>query len=225
MSTGTHQTSHECGTYRTRLVFVRHLASELSGCFCGQSDPPLSAQGRSCIAALADSVRPLPVSAIFCSDLRRTRETAAPIAEQFQLACQTSEELREIYFGRWEGLAWSEVQRHFPDDARAWAKLFPHHSPPGGESFRNFRNRVIGELERLADKNQNACAVVVTHAGFIRSAISWVLKIPDECIARIGQDYGGITILEKALDSWTVPTVNAHGHLLPSIPKVAEGRV
>lgn len=210
MTTSTTPTAQACTqTGRTRLVFVRHLESELSGRFCGHSDPPLSARGRSSIPALAECVRPLLISAVFCSDLRRARETAGPIADQFQLPCHTSKDLREIDFGCWEGLSWDEVERKFPDDAHAWTELFPHHAPPGGEHFRDFHTRVARELERLTKQNSTGCAIVVTHAGFIRSALAWALKIPDECIARIGQDYGGLTILEKLGNDWTVPTVNA----------------
>lgn len=226
MTASTNRIVQACArTNRTRLLLVRHLESELAGRFCGQSDPPLSAEGRSSIPALVQSVRALPVSAVFCSDLRRARETAAPIGKQFRLACHTSKDLREIYFGRWEGLTWNEVEQHFPNDARAWSELFPHYSPPDAESFWDFRNRVICELGRLADENQNAYAIVVTHAGFIRSAISWVLKIPDGYVARIGQDYGGVTLLEKDGNSWTVPMVNVRLHLSLSVPKLPEDRV
>jgi broad specificity phosphatase PhoE len=119
-------------------------------------------------------------------------------------------------FGSWEGLTWKEVELQYPEDARAWAELFPYHRPPGGESFPELQSRVIGQLEQLATTAESGYTLVVTHAGFIRTAVAWVLKMPDECISRIGQNHGAVTILEKTRQHWVVTALNVTSSCLAS---------
>jgi broad specificity phosphatase PhoE len=111
-------------------------------------------------------------------------------------------------FGQWEGLSWKEIDARFPEDARAWSQSFPHHRPPGGESFSEFRERVITEVNLLADTTESG-ALLVTHAGVIRAVVAWVLGIADHHILRIGVEYGSATIIEKAGKHWMVVALNA----------------
>jgi len=145
---------------------------------------------------------------IWSSDLKRAQETAAPIAKHFGLFLATSAGLREMNFGSWEGLTWSAVERQYPEDARAWIERFPHHRPPGGESFLELQARVITELESLAERAESGSVIAVTHAGFIRTAIGWVLGMPDTRISRITQYHGAISVLENFATHWSVAATN-----------------
>ena len=195
------------------IALLRHAEAGLHGCFCGHSDPSLSVRGREQLPTIVKSLSHLPPRAIWSSDLARAVETAEPIAKHFRLRCKTSPGLREMNFGKWEGLTWKEVELRYPEDARAWAKLFPHHRPPRGESFLELQSRVIQQLERLGDHAEPGCTLVVTHAGFIRAAVAWVLGAPDERISRIGQNHGSLTTLEKLENHWTVTALNVSASL------------
>ncbi len=199
-----------------QIALLRHAEAGLHGCFCGHSDPSLSVQGRERIPAIIRSLSQIVPKAICSSDLRRARETAEPIAKHFRLGYTTSPGFREMNFGKWEGLTWREVELQYPEDARAWAKLFPHHRPPGGESFLELQSRVTEQLEQLGEHAEAGCTLVVTHAGFIRTAVAWVLGAPDERISRIGQNHGAVTTLEKVGNHWTVTALNVTVPLFPN---------
>ena len=191
-----------------QLLLLRHVQAGLHGRFCGHSDPSLTVQGQEQIPTIIQTLSQIVPRAIWCSDLRRARETAEPIAKHFGLDYTTSPGLREMNFGGWEGLSWKEVEFQYPDDARAWAKLFPHHRPPHGESFLELQARAVEQLEQLANRAEPGCTLVVTHAGFIRAAVGWVLGMPDERISRIGQSHGALTTLEKLGNHWSVSALN-----------------
>jgi len=193
-----------------RLVLLRHPQACLHGRFCGHSDPELTEEGRATLPAIISRLGVAPPSAIWCSDLARAKETAAKLAERFCVAPRTSVALREMNFGVWEGLSWEEVEAQFPKDARAWAKYFPQHRPPEGESFVQFQSRVIAELERLSTDTQEGYTLVVTHAGFIRVATAWVLGMPDDRISRIALEHGAAVALRRTREHWTfaVPSTN-----------------
>ena len=198
------------GETSKRLVLLRHAQAGLHGRFCGHSDPRLTEQGRAQLPAIVHglSLASIQPSAIWSSDLQRARETAAPIAEYFGLQCLTAPDLREMNFGLWEGLTWSQIEAEYPQDAQAWMEHFPRHRPPGGESFAELQARVAGELESLASGVEAACTLVVTHGGFIRTAVAWVLGIPDARISRILLNHGAVTILQKLGSHWSIAAVN-----------------
>jgi alpha-ribazole phosphatase len=191
-----------------QIVLLRHARTDLHGCFCGHLDPSLGAQGREQLSTIIHTLSHIAPRAIWSSDLRRARETAEPIAKHFGLDSEASSGFREMNFGKWEGLTWKEVELHYPEDARAWAELFPHHRPPGGESFLELQARVVDQVEQLATRAEPGCTLVVTHAGFIRAAVGWVLGVPDGRISRIGQNHGALTILEKLGKHWSVTALN-----------------
>lgn len=204
-----------------QLVLLRHAQAGLHGRFCGHSDPSLTVEGQQQIRTIIRSLSQIGPRVIWSSDLRRARETTEPIAKYLGLEYTTSPRLREMNFGAWEGLSWKEVEFRYPDDARAWAKLFPHHRPPGGESFLELQARAVEQLEQLANRAEPGCTLVVTHAGLIRAAVGWVLGMPDERISRLGQSHGALTTLEKLGNHWSVSALNVSASPL-SYPRGSE---
>jgi alpha-ribazole phosphatase/probable phosphoglycerate mutase len=88
----------------TLFYLVRHgqIARERSR--IDPSDPPLSALGRQEAMRVAAYLCPRPIARVYASDLRRARETAAPIAAEFDLPVIVEPLLRErINFGELPG--------------------------------------------------------------------------------------------------------------------------
>jgi len=199
-----------------QIALLRHAEAGVHGCFYGHSNPSLSVHGQEQLPTIVQNLSHIAPRAIWSSDLVRAVETAEPIAKHFRLGYKTSPGLREMNFGKWEGLTWKEVELEYPEDARAWAKLFPHHRPPGGESFLELQSRVVEQLQQLGEHPEAGCTLVVTHAGFIRTAVAWILGTPDERISRICQNHGSLTTLEKLRNHWTVTALNVSVPLLPN---------
>lgn len=72
----------------TTVFLVRHGEALYPPPADAPRNPPLNRLGRARAAALADVLRDAGVSAIFSTDLRRTLETATPLAERLGLAIQ-----------------------------------------------------------------------------------------------------------------------------------------
>ncbi|GLP97100.1 SixA phosphatase family protein [Paraferrimonas sedimenticola] len=66
-----------CQVLAADIYLVRHAEKQLD-----VKDPELTAQGQQRALALAELLRQKPVERIMSSDYRRTRQTAAPLAEQ-----------------------------------------------------------------------------------------------------------------------------------------------
>ncbi len=154
---------------RTTLILVRHAHTELAGRFCGHTDPALSAQGLAQLSDLPRRLRTYSLTHIFSSDLQRARQTADAIAQGCNLQPNLLASLRELAFGSWEGLDWDQVMARDPVYAQRWLDLSPSLPAPEGEVFEDFLNRIHGAMNAIADQVRDGCAVVVTHAGVIRT--------------------------------------------------------
>ena len=163
-----------------RLILIRHgdLGDRLRGRYIGRTDAPLSVEGRRQAAALAGPLAQLPSKAsVLVSPLCRTRETA-----EFALGrganFAVDPDLREIDFGRWEGMGFAEILAADPAAVDRWAALAEDFAFPDGDSIRNFRKRIGATAERIA-ADPAGTVVVVTHGGVIRFLICHFLGLPD----------------------------------------------
>jgi broad specificity phosphatase PhoE len=191
------------------LVLVRHAESRGAGKFVGQQDEPLSAEGRRQLKELARKLSRFRFHAIFASDLSRAIATARPAAQRQKLELQIRPGLREMHFGRWQGLSWEQIQRREPHAADRWLKHFASESIPGAERFPRFKRRVTAELEAIVDTNKGHCVLVVTHAGVIRVALADALGMKDENIFRLAVDPCGLNVLDDFAGSRAVRCMNA----------------
>jgi broad specificity phosphatase PhoE len=161
----------------TRLLLVRHGATTLSAedRFAGATDIPLSDEGRAQAAALAERLRDDPISAIYCSPMRRTLETASIIAEPHTLAPISRPALREIDHGHWEGLTRQEVESRFKEEYARWEEDPFSSAPSGGECGVDVMARALPIIRAIVEAHHGQLVAVVSHKATIRLIISSLL--------------------------------------------------
>ena len=155
----------------SEILFIRHAETDMAGTFCGHSDPEINARGQEQISELIDRIRQESIDIVYTSDLRRAVTTASAIAAAFGVECHVRAALREISFGRWEGLSWTEIEQRDAVYARRWVAEYPMLPAPDGEVFRHFEHRVLNEVEFLSAMAKTKNIAVVTHAGVLRTVL------------------------------------------------------
>ena len=174
---------------RCTLLLVRHAHTEMAGRFCGASDPPLSQQGIAQLAGLNQRLAAYPVTHIFSSGLQRARQTAESIAQGRGLKVQYLDFLHELAFGSWEGLNWDQVVALNPACAQHWLDNYPNIPSPGGEHFKDFCTRVQRAMTVIAAEAKCGCALVMTHAGVIRTFLGSLSHSSNASFDPQGCDY------------------------------------
>jgi broad specificity phosphatase PhoE len=161
----------------TRLLLVRHGATTLSAedRFAGATDIPLSDEGRSQAAALAERLRDDRIDAIYCSPMRRTLETASIIAQPHGLTPVSRPALREIDHGHWEGLTRQEVETRFKDEYARWEEDPFSSAPAGGECGVDVMARALPIIRTIVEAHHGQQVIVVSHKATIRLVISSLL--------------------------------------------------
>ena len=148
---------------------IRHALSvwNVEGRWQGQADPPLSEQGEQQARAAARALGPVDLAVT--SDLERARRTAAILAPGVRHVAEPG--LREFDVGAWSGRTRAEIQERWSDEL----ELFDRgrlESPPGGEGWTTFENRIRDAAEkvsRLIAEARAARTLVVTHGGVVRA--------------------------------------------------------
>jgi alpha-ribazole phosphatase len=152
----------------SEILFIRHAETDMTGRFCGHSDPELNEKGHGQVVELIDKLREENIDTVYTSDLRRAHTTASEIAKSFDIDCYIRPGLREIFFGTWEGHTWEEIEQLDAAYAGRWIEEFPKLMAPGGEDIREFERRVLVEVEVLSAIARGRKIAVVTHAGPLR---------------------------------------------------------
>jgi alpha-ribazole phosphatase len=149
------------------LVCVRHGRTNwnLAGRFQGQTDVPLDDEGRAQARALASFLQTLSFDYAVASDRARARETAEIITQGRKLALVRDAGWREMQFGQWEGLTWSEITARWPEIDRNTQTMPKFYTPEGGESFEALCVRITAAAERASAGAPDGRVLIVTHAG------------------------------------------------------------
>ncbi len=126
-----------------KLYLVRHAEPALRGVLLGREDPELSPRGREEARLKLGSLK---VKIVYTSPLVRCRETARVISAPVAVL----DELAEISLGDWDGRTWEEIEERWPEAARRKLSAWSRVTPPGGEPWTRFQERVLKGLERIA---------------------------------------------------------------------------
>jgi len=182
----------------SKLFLVRHGNTKLNsaGRYWGQTDVGLSAEGVGQAERLRDRLATQKIDIVYTSNLQRASATAKIIATNHQVDIVTCPELREINFGKIEGLTFKEVSQLYPEVAEAWFKWSLALKYPGGESVTELNNRVSKFLERLGKHTPEETILIVAHSAPLRMLVCHLLGIRIRHWRQIRLDLASLSILE-----------------------------
>ena len=189
-------------TTRTRIYLVRH--GEIVGSsvfrYHGQVDVQLTSRGLHQYHLLADRLADKKITACYTSDLTRCVQGARILCARQGLEPVLKKELRELSFGKWEGLTWDELAERYPEEWQARMNDFIGYRVPEGENLRDLQNRLMPEIESIIGRHQGEDVLVVGHGGGNRVMLLSGLGAPLSSMFRIEQDFGCINIIDYYAD-------------------------
>jgi broad specificity phosphatase PhoE len=148
--------------------------------YAGSTDIPLSPRGRQQAQQLAKWAATAELDGIWVSPTMRTRQTAALAESATGITARVDARLREIDYGRGEGLTPAEMAQAFPETFAGYRSDPVAHHMPGGENPRNVAQRgveCLGEIEKIYP---NGRVLVVSHNTLIRVTLCNIaLRFPE----------------------------------------------
>jgi len=170
------------GYYRGMLTvhLVRHgdTVQAAEGILSGDLDPPLTDSGRAQAERLVRFFEPLALTAIYCSPKQRAQMTAEPTARVCHKTPVIADGLREIGYGRWEGMREADLKVTETAAFEAWHADPAMRSPPGGETAFAIAARAMPVFVDIQRAHSAGHVMVVSHKATIRIMVCALLGIP-----------------------------------------------
>ncbi len=194
----------------TRLYLVRHgqVAEGHTTRYHGHNDIGLSPGGVQQFEALVAQLAAVPLKGIYSTDLSRTIKGAEIISRGRELAPLVIPELRELNFGVWEGLTFTEILEQYPSQLEARLRDLSSFRIPGGESLKDLEARALPRLRELLARHREAAFLIVAHAGVNRVILCEALGLSLNHIFRLEQNYGCLNIIDYFPDLAVVRLLN-----------------
>jgi phosphoserine phosphatase len=202
----------------TCLLIVRHGQTDWNsnGRFQGQMDIPLNQTGLKQAQAIAMRLASESPAAIYASDLQRAWQTAEIIHEALtveHLPLIPEPRLRELCFGKWEGLTYDEILARQPKQLQRWERDLQHTTPPGGETLTGMAERVQTVLNSIIAVHPDATVVLVAHGGPLRMLIAQALGLPPERFWQMQLSNASLSILNVYPEGAILNLLNSTDHL------------
>ena len=199
----------------SKLLLVRHGDTEFNSArrFQGHSDIELSANGYRQAERLRDRLATHKIDIIYSSDLKRALATAKLISSRHKVSLITCPELREINYGKLEGLTFEEISRLHPEIADWCVNWSLQLKFPGGESFDELKDRVSKFLNGLEKHTPEQTILIVAHGGPLRLMVCYLLGIGLRHWQQIRLDNASLSIVNIYPEVAIISLLNDTSHL------------
>ncbi len=181
-----------------RLIMVRHAQTDwnknklIQG---GGVDSELNDTGLQQAQRVGQALQNTKLAAIYAGPLRRTRATAAPIAQIHGLEVISEPDLKEINAGDLNGAPVKQLadllNSYFSGNSDAGQFRMP-----GGESLAELAARTWGATQRILKQHPEGEVVAVSHHLALLTIICRALGLDLGYFRRMKQDLAAISILE-----------------------------
>jgi probable phosphoglycerate mutase len=203
------------------LLLIRHGESEpaVDGApfplVEGQGDPALAPEGRDQAERVCKRLAHEHVDAVYVTTLRRTVETAAPLARRLGVTPTVEPDLREAHLGEWEGGVFRKRVAEGDPIALRLLEEQRWDVIPGAEPMDAFAARVRGAIERIARAHVDRRVAVFTHGGVIGQVLCEATG--SQRFAFTGADNASISHVVVTPEGWIVRRYNDAVHLDPRL--------
>ncbi len=155
------------------VLLVRPGATDFDdqGRIKGSLDIPMSDHGRQQVTSLTEQLAEVRVKTIYTSPCESARETAQQLAQGRDVRIKVIDAFRNIDHGLWHGKLIDEVRRNHPRVYRQGQESPTDVCPPGGESIRDAKARVIKAVRKVVRKSGDEVIAIV-----IPDPMAWVVQ-------------------------------------------------
>ena len=186
----------EAGPKVLRVYLARHGQTDWNKekRLQGWTDININKNGEEQAKALGRIISGIEIRHIYCSTLRRSRNTAE-IASPGKIRLTAMPELREQNFGKFQGkytdgrdpAIVEEYERRSND---------PKDSLDGGESIEQFYVRVKSGVDQILDRNKDGAILIVGHGGTNTQILRALLDLSAEDSMKIEQNNDELYMIE-----------------------------
>lgn len=182
----------------TKLLLIRHGQTDcnLEKKYSGFLDVDINAAGKQQARLLYKRLKEGIVHKVYSSDRLRAVHFARIVFSGRKI--EKIPDLRELHFGRFEGLTYQQIMEKYPGIYQSWLSHPFRTSIPQGESLDKFQKRILKAISRIVSDNIGKTIAIVCHGGVISIFINSILGIKD--FWKYAPDSASLSIVEYRND-------------------------
>ncbi len=190
----------------TRVYLMRHgeVANDGEKRYNGHIDVDITENGIYQMHRLSGLLLGKNISAVYCSDLIRSRKGADIISQSLGLKFTPLRELRERSMGAWEGLTAEDIKQRYPKEYETWRADLLNYRPPSGECLLDVKDRILPAYKKKVSFHRDQEIAMLLHGGVNRIILADALGLDLMNMFRIDQSYGALNIIEYFDDGMAV---------------------
>lgn len=150
-----------------KILLIRHgeTTGDIEDRYGGVYDDSLTEKGRGQLQETAKRLTGIHVDKLYCSTLKRAKESAEIINATLGIEVEYLDNLRERDYGVLGGLTKAEALQKYPEAVELHKD--PANTDPGGEEQMHFIERVLAAFQDILKQNHDTVAIV-SHGGPIK---------------------------------------------------------
>lgn len=179
------------------LYLLRHGETEenKNRVYFGKLDVSLNQTGRLQAEGWKEFFQDITFGRVYVSERKRTKETAEIALGHRDIPLIEDNRINEIDFGEFEGRNHEEIKRLYPVEYESWNSNWKEFSPPGGESYVQFYNRIKNFMDEILQTDEED-VLITAHGGVIRSIYCYVLEGNMDFYWRFASKNGDLSIIK-----------------------------
>lgn len=193
-----------------KLFMARHGETGLNTkkVYYGWLDPSLNENGIKQCEKLQEKLSHEHFDIVVTTPLNRTKASAEIISPSHRDRLIMFEELKEINFGKWEGLHYSEIEKSFVKEWGDFTLNWQNFCFPKGESFSMLYERVQKCLEKIINDYEDRTILLVAHEGTLKIITTILLGMKPQDYWKFNFEFGCYSLLEIQKDVTILRKVN-----------------
>ncbi|WP_426350762.1 histidine phosphatase family protein [Alloiococcus sp. CFN-8] len=171
----------------TTIYITRHGETRfnIEKRFQGWIDSELTETGIANARALGERLLDIDIHRIYSSPLKRAKDTAEIIRGSRPIELIDEDGLKEMYFGKWEGLTYSSAEERSGIKVSTFFKNLPSYTAEDGEAFQDFSDRIANTFKKILSANEGKTILIVTHALPVKLLIALTSNMGAENIGQV----------------------------------------
>lgn len=160
------------------LILARHAETHANKnrIFSGWTDYPLTKRGENQAKRLGYELKKnYNIDEMYSSPLERAMTTSKVVAKSIEREIITTECLKEVNFGLFEGKTESEIQSIHSEHWTSWHSDYVNYRLPDGENLIDLLSRIKPLIDNLRDTDKTC--LLIAHSAVIQVAITYLLDI------------------------------------------------
>ena len=165
---------------KTRIFIIRHAETvgNIENRLTGRCDYELTQKGEETSKILAKELEKIKFDIAYASTADRTSKTIKPLAEKNKLEIIKLEDLSEMYFGKYDGWTWENVNKENPKIKERQIKINSIEGIEEQETMEHVAVRMLQCIMKIVKNNEGKTILVCSHGVAIEALIRKITNIP-----------------------------------------------